>query len=226
MAGGVVAVLVIALLAWWLSRDEEPPAVAPAPTPSATPTPTPTPTPEPDPCAGQARAGFVPTRLNVPGVVRKAAVIGVPRDAEGVVGVLPHADNENFAWDLGGVEPGARQGHVLLNTHTWPGSNEGGYPAMGNRLLDRLQVGGRIVLSGEGGQMACYRVAKRVEVPTEQGYPGWSAKDGPPRVVIVVCSGERRGPGDWSHRTLWFADPVGSDGETPTAVPPASTATP
>jgi len=27
-------------------------------------------------------------------------------------------------------------------------------------------------------------------------------------VVIVVCSGERLGPGDWTHRTLWFASPV------------------
>lgn len=207
MAGGVVAVLVVALLTWWLGRDAEP-AAAPAPTPAPTATPTPTPTAEPAPCAGQARAGFVPTRLSAPGVVRQAAVIGVPRDADGVVGVLPHADNENFAWDLGGVEPGSPEGHVLLNTHTWPGSNEGGYPAMGNRLLDRLHEGDRIILSGDGGAFACYRVAKRVEVPTEQGYPGWSAADGPPLVVIVVCSGERRGPGDWSHRTLWFATPV------------------
>ncbi len=201
MAGVVVAVLVIALLAWWLSRDEDPPVVAPAPTPSATPTPTPA--PEPDPCAGQARKGFVPTRLSIPGVVRKAAVIGVPRDAAGVVGVLPHSDNENFAWDLGGVEPGSPEGHVLLNTHTWPDG-----AAMGNRLLDDLDVGDELRLEGEGGAFACYRVSDRVEVPVEDGRPGWSAEDGPPQVVIVVCSGVRRGPGDWSHRTLWFADLV------------------
>ena len=207
MASGIVVVLVVALLAWWLARDEDPPAGAPAPVPTLTPTPTPTPTPtateEPGPCAGQARVGFVPTRLTVPGVVRKAAVIGVPRDAQGVVGVLPHADNQNFAWDLGGVEPGSREGHVLLNTHTWPDGS-----AMGNRLLDGLQVGDQLRLAGEGDAVACYRVAKRVEVPAEDGYPGWAAQDGPPQVVIVVCSGVRRGPGDWSHRTLWFADPV------------------
>lgn len=195
--------LVIALLAWWLARDEDPPAVAPAPIPSVTPTPTPTPTTEPDPCAGQARVGFVPTRLSIPGVVRQAEVVGVPRDAAGVVGVLPHSDNENFAWDLGGVEPGSPEGHVLLNTHTWPDGT-----AMGNRLLDELDVGAALRLEGEDGSFACYRVADRVEVPVEEGYPGWSAKDGPPQVVIVVCSGVRRGPGDWSHRTLWFADAV------------------
>lgn len=219
MAGVVVAVLVVALLAWWLGRDEDPVAVAPPPAPSPTlsPTPSPTPTAEPDPCAGQARVGFVPTRLSAPGVVRRAAVIGVPRDAAGVVGVLPHADNENFAWDLGGVEPGSPEGHVLLNTHTWPNG-----AAMGNRLLDRLQVGDELRLEGEDGAFACYRVGDRVEVPVEEGYPGWSATDGAPQVVIVVCSGVRRGPGDWSHRTLWFADlvdptePVAAGGSGPT----------
>lgn len=209
MAGGVVAVLVIALLAWWIGRDEEPPAVAPTPAPAVTPTPTPAPTTEPGPCAGQARAGFVPTRLSVPGVVRKAAVIGVPRDAAGVVGVLPHADNQNFAWDLGGVEPGSPEGHVLLNTHTWPNG-----AAMGNRLLDGLQVGDELRLEGAAGEVACYRVGERVEVRVEDGYPGWAAEDGPPQVVIVVCSGDRRGPGDWSHRTLWFADQVDPRGPT------------
>lgn len=203
MAAGVVGVLVIALLAWWLARDEDPPAVAPAPAPTASPTPTPTPTAEPGPCAGQARVGFVPTRLTVPGVVRRAAVIGVPRDGAGVVGVLPHADNENFAWDLGGVEPGSPEGHVLLNTHTWPNG-----AAMGNRLLERLQVGAELRLEGDDCAFACYRVTERVEVPVAEGYPGWSAKDGPPQVVIVVCSGERLVPGDWTHRTLWFADQV------------------
>lgn len=88
-------------------------------------------------------------------------------------------------------------------TDTWPNG-----AAMGNRLLDRLQVGDELRLEGEDGAFACYRVGERVEVPVEEGYPGWSATDGPPQVVIVVCSGERRGPGDWSHRTLWFADQV------------------
>jgi hypothetical protein len=78
---------------------------------------------------------------------------------------------------------------------------------MGNRLLDALQVGDDLRL-GRPGKVACYRVTDRVEVRVEDGSPGWSAKDGPPQVVIVVCSGERRGPGDWSHRTLWFAEPL------------------
>lgn len=200
----LVGALVFALGLWWLGHDDDaPPAAVPTPAPTTpAPTPTPTPTPRPDPCERQAEAGFVPTRLSVPGVVRRAEVIGVPRDADNVPGVLPHSDNRNFAWDLGGVEPGSAQGHVLLNTHTWPNG-----AAMGNTLLEELQVGDQLRLEGDG-QLACYRVSERVEVRVEDGYPGWSATDGPPQVVIVVCSGERRGPGDWSHRTLWFADRV------------------
>ncbi len=36
------------------------------------------------------------------------------------------------------------------------------------------------------------------------GYPPYYDADGPPRVAIIVCSGTRTGPGEWSHRTIWF----------------------
>ncbi|KRB73012.1 hypothetical protein ASE01_19740 [Nocardioides sp. Root190] len=198
------AVVLVALMAWWLSREDvgPPPAAEPAPVAVPTPTPTPTPTPPVDPCATQARAGFVPTTISVEGVTGRAAVVGLPRDGAGVPGVPPIADKEVFAWDLGGIEPGSDEGHVLLNTHTWPDGS-----AMGNRLLAELEVGDELRL-GRPGKVACYRVSERREVRVEDGAPGWSAKDGPPEVVIVVCSGQRRGPGDWSHRTLWFAEPV------------------
>lgn len=198
----MAALVLLALLAWWLARDPapEPPVAAPEPTPVLIPTPTPT--PAPDPCARPARQGFVPTSLTIPGVVRRAEVVGLPRDAAGVVGVPPVGDKQVFAWDLGGVEPGSREGHVLLNTHTWPDGS-----AMGNTLLDRLEVGDDLRLA-RGARVACYRVSKRVEVRAADGYPGWSAADGAPQVVIVVCSGQRLGPGRWTHRTLWFADPV------------------
>lgn len=199
VVAAVVALALVAVLAWWLLRDEPavPAAVRPQPSPSA---PAAVPEPPRDPCATPARRGFVPTALSVPGVVRRAEVRGFPRDALGVPGVPPVADKDVVAWDLGGVEPGSRQGHVLLNAHTWPNG-----AALGNRLLDGLRKGGRIVLRGAGGALACYRVTERSEVRAEDGYPGWDAVDGSPEVVIVVCSGVRRGPGDWSHRTLWFA---------------------
>lgn len=200
----MVVALLVALLVWWLTREEptQPELVAPVPVEVPTPTPTPTPVPREDPCATQARTGFVPTTVSVEGVTRRADVLGLPRDGAGVPGVPPVNDKDAFAWDLGGIEPGSSEGHVLLNTHTWPDGS-----AMGNHLLDALEVGDELRL-GRPGKVACYEVTERVEVRAEDGYPGWSATDGPPQVVIVVCSGERRGPGNWSHRTLWFASPV------------------
>lgn len=199
----VAALVVIGVLvALLVGLDDDAPAPAAAPPVVATPTPTPEPAPR-DPCARQARRGFVPTSISVPGVVRRAEVWGIARDANNVPGVPPVSEKEVFAWDLGGVEPGSRSGHVLLNTHTWPDGS-----AMGNRLLDGLEVGGRLVLRDDDGRTACYRVTEEVEVEPSSPPEGWSARDGAPQVVIIVCSGVRRGPGDWSHRTLWFAEPA------------------
>ncbi|WP_222117849.1 class F sortase [Nocardioides sp. SLBN-35] len=202
----VVALVLAVLVGWLLLRggDEPSPPAAepPAASPSPTPAPAPPADPPADPCARPATAGFVPTAITVPGVARRARVLALPRDAAGVPGVPPVSDKLAFAWDRGGIEPGSTAGHVLLNTHTWPDGT-----AMGNRLLAGLDVGGRIVLRA-GPQVACYTVTERTEVLASDGFPGWDAVDGPPQVVIVVCSGKRLGPGNWTHRTLWFASPA------------------
>ncbi|MFC5730223.1 MULTISPECIES: class F sortase [Nocardioides] len=205
-----VAVLVLLLgLLVWLTTDDEPepigarePATATTSTTTTAAEPTQSPA-RPGPCAEPPRRAFVPRTITIEGVARDAEVMGMPRDANGVPGVPPVAAKEAFAWDRGGVRAGAREGHVLLNTHTWPDGS-----AMGNALLAELQEGELIVLRGGGAATACYRVTKRVEVREEDGYAGWAATDGPPQAVIVVCSGDRLGPGRWTHRTLWFASPV------------------
>lgn len=153
-------------------------------------------------CATPAARPFVPTRISVPGVVPGADVVAVPRDDRGVTGVLPLSEKTRFAWDLGGIEPGERRGNVLLNTHTWPDGS-----ALGNALLDGLDLGDRVVLSGEGRTL-CYRVTQRIQVRAADGYPPYYDADGPPRVAIIVCSGRRTGPGQWTHRTIWFARPT------------------
>jgi hypothetical protein len=150
-------------------------------------------------CARPPAHPFVPASLTVVG--RRAAVHPVPRTPEGVMGVLPESDRTDFATDRGGVLAGAAHGRLLLNTHTWPDGS-----AMGNRLLAHLRVGGRLVVRGAGGT-ACYRVVERQEVLAADGYPGWDRRRGAPEAVVVVCSGRRLGPGDWTHRTLWFARP-------------------
>ncbi|HJQ05513.1 MAG TPA: class F sortase [Nocardioides sp.] len=188
-----VSLLVVAGLVWWRWPDAPAPVVgAPPAAPSSAPAAV------HGPCSRSAARPFVPTSIRVAGTVQ--AVYAVPRTADGVMGVLAHTDKTDFATDQGGVEAGALHGRVLLNTHTWPDGT-----AMGNRLLAHLHVGDRIVLRGHR-QVACYRVTSREQVLASNGYPGWDRTNGRPQAVIVVCSGTRLGPGDWTHRTLWFAD--------------------
>ncbi|PWN02895.1 class F sortase [Nocardioides silvaticus] len=198
----VVAVALLAcVLAWWLAAEDgeeqptlmaEPPAgaleVVPAPSIE-----------EAGECAGGARRPFTPESVTIDDVVADAAVVGVPRDARGVTGVLPISNKVELAWDLGGIRPGSRRGNVLLNTHTWEDGS-----ALGNALLEELHLGDRLMVEG-GGSSLCYEVSMRIEVPVEEGYRPYYEEDGPPRVAIVVCSGERRPNGVWSHRTIWFA---------------------
>jgi len=162
-------------------------------------------------CDGGATSAFTPRQITVQDVVRRAPVLALARDGNNVPGVPPlsEAGKHEFAWDRPpGILPGSAQGNVLLNAHTWPWTSA---PALGNLMLQRLHVGDRIVLFGmANGEPAhlCYEVTKRVSIQAEQRYPEYWVTDGPPQVAIMVCSGVRRGPGDWAERTVWFASPV------------------
>jgi hypothetical protein len=194
VAAGIAILALVAGLVWWGWPDPvAPTATRAAPTPAAT-----SASPQ-GPCARPAAHPFVPATLDVTGV--RSVVEPVPRDSGGIMGVLPEGDKTMFATDLGGVRAGASRGRLLLNTHTWPDGS-----AMGNRLLARLHVGGLLVLRGHG-ETACYQVYSREQVLASNGYPGWDRSTGRPGAVIVVCSGKRLGPEDWTHRTLWFARP-------------------
>ncbi|WP_426245663.1 class F sortase [Nocardioides sp. LHG3406-4] len=217
MALVALAVLLVGVTAWVVRDQGEQPdrSATDSSTAVATPTPTPTPTPTvPPPTERKPRAeprcratsgGFTPTSMSVRGVTPGAPVLAIPRDGNGVVGVPPLTaeGKAELAWDAPGVAPGSPAGHVLFNAHTWPDGS-----ALGNRLLGSLQAGGRILVRGADGELACYDVSRRTEVPAETLMPEIYSPEGPPQLVIIVCSGTRRGPGDWSHRTLWFASPV------------------
>jgi len=196
-------VVVVAVLALGACGSNDSPEVTPPESSTAAQQVAPTPTLVAEECAGRTDGAFVPTNISVTGITQP--VLGLPRDENDVPGVPPlsNADKQVFAWDEPGVKPGAKKGNVLLNTHTWPDGS-----AMGNRLLRDLQEGDRLVLTGSDSRI-CYEVTDRVEVsienpPLDRVYDD----DGPPQAVIIVCSGTRLGPGEWTHRTLWFASPV------------------
>ena len=204
IAAATAAVLLVTCgLVWWLLRSDDEPRppslMADPPAPLATvlaPEPV---APVPGPCDEPATQPFTPERITIDGLTEGAAVIGVPGDARGVTGVLPTSNKVDFAWDLGGIRPGSRRGNVLLNTHTWQDGT-----SLGNTLLADLDIGDRIIVQGRDARL-CYRVNLRIELPVDEGYPPYYETKGPPRIAIIVCSGRRTGPGQWTHRTIWFA---------------------
>lgn len=161
-----------------------------------------------DPCDTPAAKPFRPVSLAVPGLVGAQTVLALPRDSRGTPGVPPlGSGKQHVAWDAPGVLPGEPSGKVMLNAHAWPDRS-----ALGDRFVAGLDVGERIVLSGRGGQRLCYEVTERTEVPFDDSamINRVYALGGPPEAVMIVCSGTRTGPGEWSHRTVWFARPVGT----------------
>lgn len=155
-------------------------------------------------CPAAVDRPFVPLDIQVPGTRGRTSVIQPPRDAAGIPGIPPltSAGKVVFAWDREqGIRPGDGEGNVLLNAHTWPDGS-----ALGNKLLQRLHRGDRIVVHGKG-RVLCYRVTERIEVAADQGLARYYDTAGPPQLAIVVCSGRRLGPGSWEDRTIWFASP-------------------
>jgi len=154
---------------------------------------------------------FTPRTITIPRVVGATRVLALGRDRNGVPRTPPLTDRGKwqFGWDkLSHIRPGSAHGVVRLNAHTYP--RDGSYGlALGNRLLSKLRKGALLVAKGATGQRLCYRVTRQLQVKASQSVPAYYDDGGPPQLAILVCSGVRRGPGDWSHRTIWFASPVG-----------------
>lgn len=153
-------------------------------------------------CSHNSRRSFSPAKATVGHVGRNITVYAMGRGSGGVPlpPPLSTSGKNSFAWDKYGPKPGSAYGNVRFTAHTFPDGS-----ALGNRLLSRLRVGARIVLRGENATL-CYRVKRKMVVsPTHLG--GYYGTTGKPRLAIVVCSGKRLGPGEWTTRTVWFARP-------------------
>lgn len=164
---------------------------------------------EPRACFRPAAGPFVPKQITVPGVTRNAEVLALPRDSAGVPQAPPisEAGKSQFAWDTpSSPRPGSAKGNVLLNAHTYPDGS-----ALGNKLLEGLQVGDKIVVHGVRNgkpQTLCYRVTKEDVIIASGGSWEYYETEGPPQIALIVCSPPRIGPGNWLKRTIWYASPM------------------
>ena len=207
-----VAVALIAVLASPLpggparAADPFPPPLPPIPLPPPL-----GPGRDVDPPCSTAKKPFVPTSVTFSDLDGAVPVIALHRERRNAPGTPPTTRKGKWvlAFDLdSGVRPGDRKGNALFNAHTWPDGS-----AIGNSLLAELDEGDRIVAGADQGTL-CYRVSDRVEVhvasrkAARKAAKRYFARKGAPQLAIVVCSGERRGPGKWTHRTIWYASPV------------------
>lgn len=221
----VVVVLVLVLVGvgvwggWLVTRDSKPSAEPERFSVTITPTPTPSPTPTStaDPakriaagvvikrrpyCEAHVPRPITPVRIAVEHVTRSSPVLALARDGYGIPGVPPVSNSGKlaFGWDAPGLRPGVQQGNAIMTAHTYPDGS-----AMGNFLLARLQEGDRITVFGPGKEELCYRVFDRLQVPFNSSGERFYDTDGPHDLVFIVCSGTRLGPGEWTHRTIWYS---------------------
>jgi hypothetical protein len=146
---------------------------------------------------------FLPSKITMAGVVRNATIVFPPR-VNGVPGAPPltSAGKWQVAMDRKWpIRPGDPYGITILNAHVWPDGS-----ALGNKMLGKLALGDRIVLTSATHKL-CYRVVKKVQVSPREALRRYYKVDGSPRIAIVVCSGTRLAPGVWSKRTIWYAAP-------------------
>jgi hypothetical protein len=164
----------------------------------------------PGPCDGGATTPFTPTAVDVEDVGKDLSVQPLARDGKDIPGVPAVNATHTVAFDAPGPKPGATDGLVRLNAHTWPNG-----AALGNEMLARFDVGDILMLRN-GDAKVCYRVTERVEVDGYSTYDPFYALDGPARFAFIVCSGNRVGPGDWDKRTIWFGERIGDVSAKPT----------
>jgi hypothetical protein len=157
-------------------------------------------------CSKRNTQPFVPVAISVKEIGR-IQVKGLNAHPNGVPKTLPltNAGKTKIAWDRPGFRPAAATGHVLMSAHVWPDGT-----SIGNQLNEQLKRGKIVKVLGAAGEVQCYRLSKRVvKAPSRRlankFYGDIHSKH---RLTILTCTGVRRGPGDWSLRSIWFAKPV------------------
>jgi hypothetical protein len=158
------------------------------------------------PCSSGVTGPFRPVQGGGPTIGSKYKVLAMARLSSGAMATPPVNDTgkHQYAWDKASKAPGSGHGSVPIDAHTWPDGS-----ALGNKMLSNLHVGDIFVLRGAYGQKQCYKINFRQSYPRDQVPAAkFFTRSGPPHVSIIVCSGRRLGPGNWTRRTVWFGVPI------------------
>lgn len=169
-------------------------------------------------CAS-TRGSFVPTQATIAHVGR-VHVVSVGNAPDGSMGTPPLTDagKKWLAWYNRSSKPGSGRGGVATDAHTWPDGS-----ALGNALLRSLHRGDSIALTDSRGHRTCYRVTSRTQYP-RSATPMRTIVHGTGHgqtLSIVVCSGQRLGPGNWTDRTVWIAQAITPPAAPSSTPPPA-----
>jgi len=168
------------------------------------------------------RGSFIP-RSAVISHIGRVQMITVGTNSDGSMGTPPltNTGKHMLAWYNRSARPGSGSGRVATDAHSWPDGS-----ALGNQLYANLVKGDTIALSDGSGHRTCFTVTSRTQysasrVPMSSVVNGSRSSQS---MSIVVCSGQRLGPGNWSQRTVWIAQAIAPPAPKPP--PPAPTPPP
>ena len=159
------------------------------------------PRPIPLPCTTTSQS-FAPTSFTIVGA-NSWPVVGLGRDADNrpITMTDEGLPLDAFIYDVEGPPVNYGRGVFYGGAHRVENA-----PSLGNTMLRELSVGDFVVLADDAGNRVCLQLDERIEVPVED-YPDdrvFNVTRAPQQYVFDVCSGVRRGPGDWSTATLFF----------------------
>jgi hypothetical protein len=147
--------------------------------------------------------GTVPVRLDLPARGTGAPVVPVGTGTDGAL-VVPDPP-QTVGWWAPGALAGSGAGTVVLAGHV--DSRVAGIGVLA--VLPWLAVGEPVVLTGDGGRVARYRVVARREFGKNALPADTFARTGPPRLVLVTCGGSfDPGTRSYADNIVVYAEPA------------------
>ncbi|PRH78277.1 hypothetical protein C6N75_15780 [Streptomyces solincola] len=170
--------------------------------------------------SASASVSSPPVALTLPGHPAALPVAPVTADRRGVLAV-PDSPRK-LGWWAPGARPGAAHGTVLIAGHL-DSTSHGPGPF---ERLHTVPIGARAVVTTADGVRHPYRVTARRTHPVSALPDGLFTTAGPPRLVLVTCTGAFDPEAHaYADNLFLYAEPAGGGSPAPSPSPSASPAT-